>query len=95
MIRRKLALLAFSMSAALAHSGYAQDRSVLRVAPETLTRVLDPHFTTSFTTRDFAYLVFDTLFAVDDKFEPRPQMVERYTLSDDKLTYTFVLRAGL
>ena len=95
MIRRKLALLAFSMSTALACPGYAQDRSVLRVAPETLTRVLDPHFTTSFTTRDFAYLVFDTLFAVDDKFEPRPQMVERYTLSDDKLTYTFVLRPGL
>ena len=95
MIRRKLALLAFAMSAALAHPGHAQDRSVLRVAPETLTRVLDPHFTTSFTTRDFAYLVFDTLFAVDDKFEPRPQMVERYTLSDDKLTYTLILRPGL
>jgi hypothetical protein len=30
-----------------------------------------------FTTRDFGYLVFDTLFAVDDKFEPKPQMVER------------------
>jgi peptide/nickel transport system substrate-binding protein len=76
-------------------AGPAQAQSVLRVAPETLSRILDPHFTTSFTTRDFGYLVFDTLFAVDDKFEPKPQMVERFTLSDDKLTYTFVLRPGL
>ncbi len=73
----------------------AQAQSVLRVAPETLTRILDPHFTTSFTTRDFGYLVYDTLFAVDDHFEPRPQMVESYALSDDKLTYSFVLRPGL
>ncbi len=68
--------------------GQAQSgpQSVLRVAPETLSRILDPHFTTSFTTRDFGYLVFDTLFAVDDHFEPQPQMVESYKLSDDKLT---------
>jgi peptide/nickel transport system substrate-binding protein len=60
-----------------------------------LSRILDPHFTTSFTTRDFGYLVFDTLFAMDDKFEPKPQMVESYTTSPDRLTYTFVLRPGL
>src|SRR6266851_4451910 len=95
-VRRVLAALAPSALLAgvpgLAQSG---PQSVLRVAPETLSRILDPHFTTSFTTRDFGYLVFDTLFAVDDHFEPKPQMVESYKLSDDKLTYTFVLRPGL
>ena len=70
-------------------------QSTLKVAPETLSRVLDPHFTTSFTTRDLGYLIYDTLFAVDDTFAPKPQMVERYTISPDKLTYTFVLRPGL
>ena len=70
-------------------------QTTLRVAPETLTRVLDPHFTTSFTTRDFGYLVYDTLFAINDKFEPKPQMVESWKVSDDKLTYTFTLRPGL
>ena len=93
--RRTVGLAALLFWAALPVAAQAQAPSVLRVAPETLTRILDPHFTTSFTTRDFAYLVYDTLFAVDDKFEPRPQMVERYTLSDDRLTYTFVLRPGL
>ena len=93
MIIRRAAL---ALAAALAFAGAnAHAQSVLRVAPETLSRILDPHFTTSFTTRDFGYLVYDTLFAVDDHFEPKPQMVERWTVSDDKLTYTFVLRSGL
>ena len=73
----------------------AQSQSVLRVAPETLSRILDPHFTTSFTTRDLGYLIFDTLFAVDENFEPKPQMVESYTVSPDKLTYVLILRPGL
>src|SRR5258708_18203786 len=73
----------------------AQAQSLLRVAPETLSRILDPHFTTSFTTRDLGYLIYDTLFAVDENFEPKPQMVESFTVSPDKLAYVFVLRPGL
>jgi peptide/nickel transport system substrate-binding protein len=92
--RGTLAVLAL-MAAALLAAAPAQSQTVLRVAPETLSRILDPHFTTSFTTRDLGYLVYDTLFAVDDKFEPKPQMVGSYAVSPDKLTYTFVLRPGL
>jgi peptide/nickel transport system substrate-binding protein len=92
--RRMLASLV-ATAAALLGNAPAHAQSLSKVAPETLSRILDPHFTTSFTTRDLGYLVYDTLFAVDDQFEPRPQMVERYTLSPDKLTYTFVLRSGL
>lgn len=94
LIRRSWSLLAVAATSLFAAQA-AQAQSVLRVAPETLSRVLDPHFTTSFTTRDLGYLVYDTLFAVDDTFEPKPQMVESFTLSPDKLAYTFVLRAGL
>ena len=89
--RRVWALVA----AALLLAAPVQSQSVLRVAPETLSRILDPHFTTSFTTRDLGYLIYDTLFAVDENFEPKPQMVESYTVSPDKLTYVFVLRSGL
>jgi len=91
------ALLAIHAAGAAAQTPSASvlPPSILRVAPETLSRILDPHFTTSFTTRDLGYLVYDTLFAVDDKFEPKPQMVDTWTLSDDKLTWTFVLRDGL
>jgi len=40
-------------------------------------------------------LVFDTLFSLDKDFKPQPQMVDRWTASDDKLTYRFILRDGL
>ena len=40
-------------------------------------------------------MIYDTLFGVDAKCEPQPQMVGKWGLSDDKLTYTFELRDGL
>ncbi|WP_419899511.1 ABC transporter substrate-binding protein [Roseomonas sp. USHLN139] len=67
----------------------------LRVVPETLTTILDPHFTTSFTARDFSYLVFDTLFAMDDQWRPQPQMVDNFERSADGLSWRFTLRDGL
>ena len=97
MSKRRLGacLLALAGALAAAAPATAQSPSLLRVVPETLSRILDPHFTTSFTTRDLGYLIYDTLFAVDDTFTPKPQMVESYTVSPDKLTYVFVLRPGL
>ena len=63
--------------------------------PEANLRILDPIATTAYITRNYAYMVYDTLFSVNEKFEVQPQMVEKWTLSDDKLTYTFTLRDGL
>src|SRR5690606_10523033 len=57
-------------------------------------RVLDPIITTAHITRDHAYMIYDVLVAVDENFQPRPQMAE-WTISDDKLVYTFKLRDGL
>ncbi|MBL8839251.1 MAG: ABC transporter substrate-binding protein, partial [Alphaproteobacteria bacterium] len=97
-MRRRSFLAGLAAPALLGGRAWAQGASrnqTLRVVPETLTTVLDPHFTTSFTTRDFAYLVFDTLFAVNDRWEPQPQMVERFERSADGSTWTFTLREGL
>ena len=88
-------LLLILLALALPATAQPSRRETLRVVPETLTRILDPHFTTSFTTRDFAYLVFDTLFAMNDRWEPQPQMVERWTRSPDGLVWDFALRDGL
>src|SRR5829696_380820 len=93
-IRRSWSVMALAAAALLA-APPSQAQSLLRVAPETLSRILDPHFTTSFTTRDVGYLIYDTRGAVDDQSEPKTQMVESYTVSPDKLTYTLVLRQGL
>jgi peptide/nickel transport system substrate-binding protein len=94
-MRKTFFVAALGGALALASTAGAQQQQVLRVVPETLSRILDPHFTTSFTTRDFGYLVYDTLLAIDENFEPRPQMVERWEISADKLTYSFFLRPGL
>ncbi|MEO3471850.1 ABC transporter substrate-binding protein [Roseomonas sp. CAU 1739] len=96
-MRRRSLLAALAAPALLPHAAGAQGprAATLRVVPETLTTIFDPHFTTSFTTRDFAYLVYDTLFAVNDRWEPTPQMVERWTRSADGSDWTFTLREGL
>src|SRR5690606_23841074 len=54
-----------------------------------------PMFTTSYVTRNFAYMVYDTLFAMNAKGEPQPQMVDTWTTSEDKKTWTFKLRPDL
>lgn len=70
-------------------------KDVLRFVPQADIKILDPLVSTSYNTRNFAYMVFDTLFAFDAEFRPQPQMVNRWTVSPDSLTYDFTLRDGL
>ncbi len=73
----------------------AQESVVVRSVPIGNLRVLDPIWTTAYITRNHAYMVWDTLFAMDENNEVQPQMVDSYTVSDDGLVYTFTLRDGL
>ncbi len=67
----------------------------LRVAPHTELKVIDPIWTTAYITRSHGYLVYDTLFSMNEMLEPEPQMVDTSVLSEDKKTWTFKLRNGL
>ncbi|MGE0151937.1 MAG: ABC transporter substrate-binding protein [Reyranellaceae bacterium] len=58
-------------------------------------KILDPIWTTAYIVRNHGYMIYDTLFAMDEKWVVQPQMVEKYDVSADKLTYTFTLRDGL
>jgi peptide/nickel transport system substrate-binding protein len=71
------------------------DKKTLRFIPQTDVQVLDPIWTTAYVTRNHGYMVFDTLFAIDSKFKPHPQMCEGFEVSADKLNYSFVLRNAL
>ncbi|MDA1238712.1 MAG: ABC transporter substrate-binding protein [Proteobacteria bacterium] len=73
----------------------AQAESVLRVIPHANLKNLDPIWTTAYISRNHGYMIYDTLFAMDESFTPQPQMVDTYTTSDDSLTWTFTLRDGL
>src|SRR3954453_11979101 len=75
-------------------AAHAQQK-VLKFIPQADLRILDPIATTAGITRNHGYMVYDTLFATDAKFQIQPQMVDKYELSSDKLTYTFTLRDGL
>src|SRR5215472_18756389 len=85
-------LLALSLApAALAQSS----GKTIKFIPEADLRSLDPIWTTAYITRNHGYMVYDTLFALDEHFKPQPQMVETWLVSDDKLAYTFTLRDRL
>lgn len=73
----------------------AADAKTLRVAPHSDLKVIDPIWTTALITVNHGYMIYDTLFALDGKLNPQPQMLDRTTISDDKLTWTFTLRDGL
>ncbi len=67
----------------------------LRVVPSSNITVLDPIWTTAYVTRNFGYMVFDTLFGTDAQGQVKPQMVDTWQTSDDKKTWTFTLREGV
>ena len=68
---------------------------VLRFVPEADVVIFDPVTTPSWQTRDYAYLVYDTLFGMNEENRPQPQMLEGYRVSSDGLTWTLTLREGL
>lgn len=58
-------------------------------------QVLDPIASTSYPSRTFGYLVYDTLVSRDEAGNYQPQMLEGWDVSEDGLVYTFTLRDGL
>ena len=69
--------------------------ATLRVIAHADLRSLDPIWTTAYISRNHGYLVYDTLFAMDADWQPQPQMVDTWEVSEDRLTWTFHLRDGL
>jgi peptide/nickel transport system substrate-binding protein len=97
MLRARLAALflgAVFACAAVAHAA-ADDSKVLRFIPGSDLVTIDPHWTGAYVTRNYGYLVYDTLFGLDHDFHPQPQMVETWTASADDLTWEFRLRDHL
>jgi peptide/nickel transport system substrate-binding protein len=76
-------------------AGTAHAEKNINAVLESEVVFLDPHSTTANITRTFGYLVYDTLFAMDGKGQIHPQMVQDWSVSPDKLTWTFTLRNGL
>lgn len=79
MIHRKLFTLS-ALAAAVLLSGCADK---LVVASHARLTSLDPVTSTAYVTRSHGYMIYDTLFALDENLTPRPQMAEKWTSSSD------------
>src|ERR1700710_2910501 len=84
-----LTAMVLSLGSATAHS-----QTITAVMHGSL-RSLDPIITTAYIVRNYGYMVYDTLLALDAKNQVQPQMVDTWTVSPDRKTYTFTLRDGL
>ncbi|MEO0748468.1 MAG: ABC transporter substrate-binding protein [Pseudomonadota bacterium] len=83
------------LAAPLAFATPSWAETVLRVIPHADLKNLDPIWTTAYISRNHGYMIYDTLFAMDEDFKPQPQMVDTWTTSEDGMVWTFVLRDGL
>ena len=92
-IRRAVAAVAVLGALALAPG--AAPAQTIRAVMHSDLKILDPIWATAYIIRDHGYMIYDTLFALDAKGEPQPQMVDHWSVSADTLTYSFTLRDGL
>lgn len=97
MKRRELLGSGVAGAAALAMPAIvqAQGKRVLTFIPQSDVTSLDPVWTTADVTRNFGFMVYDTLYGQDDRYQPQPQMVQGHTVSSDGLTWELTLRPGL
>src|SRR5258708_38110985 len=75
--------------------GNAAAQKAIKAVMHSDVKIDDPIWTTAYITRNHGYMIYDTLFAMDEKGDVKPQMVEKYDESADKKTYVFTLRDGL
>ncbi len=86
---------AIAAASTLPNAAMAQARGTLRVIPHAALTTLDPVATTGYIVRNHGYMIWDTLFAMNEKLEVQPQMASGVEISADKLTYRITLRDGL
>ena len=101
-MKRRQVLAGGAAAAALTATGLPRpaiaqvgSKNVLRFVPQANLANPDPIWTTATVAINHGYMVYDTLYGVDDSLTPRPQMCAGHELSPDELTWTFTLRDGL
>src|SRR5690242_14171055 len=101
MKRRQLlagsAALASFGTASVARPALAQGASgkVLKFVPQADLANPDPIWTTATVAINHGYMVWDTLYGINNALEGQPQMCAGHDISSDELTWTFTLRDGL
>jgi peptide/nickel transport system substrate-binding protein len=96
MHRRTLLRTAAALPA-LALPGVARSAAAttLRFVPIIDLAFVDPIYSGAFVSRNHGYMVFDTLYGMNTRLEPSPQMVAGHTVSDGGKLWELKLRDGL
>src|SRR5205823_6338127 len=95
LLKTGLAAAAFAAPLAAPRLARAAKAGTLTFVPTSDLAVLDPIVTFNRPTRNYAYLVFDTLYGLDTNWQAQPQMVLGHEVDDDGLTWNLRLRDGL
>ncbi len=97
MRRRHLLASGAALTVPLALPSLARGASanVLRFVPQADLANPDPIWTTATVARNHGYMVWDTLYGIDNAMVSHPQMCAGHDVSSDELTWTFTLRDGL
>ncbi|MCC6703502.1 MAG: ABC transporter substrate-binding protein [Thermomicrobiales bacterium] len=77
------------------NAGEGTRGGTLRVAIIGEPPTLDQHQTTAEITAIISYCMFEGLFTYDSGYLAVPELLESYTVSDDKLTWNMTLRSGV
>lgn len=80
---------------ALAGAAIAAQAQTIRVVMHSDIKVFDPTVSTAYIVRNHGFMVYDQLFARDEKGAVRPQMAERWEMAKDGLSMTITLREAL
>jgi peptide/nickel transport system substrate-binding protein len=73
----------------------ADSATTLRFIPQADLTSLDPHFNTAYVTRNHGFMVFDTLYGLDNAYRPSGQMVEGHVAETNDTVWKLTLRDGL
>jgi len=94
--RAVLAIGAGAAATRLAMPALAQGSraTTLKFIPQADVTILDPLNTTAYPTRNHGHMCWDTLYGIDSRFVPQPQLAEGHTVEDDGKRWTFTLRDG-
>ena len=80
------------------HAGIAHDASykqTVQVAYSAEPNTFDPHTTGATASRELGRDIYEGLFDLDENFEPKPVLCEKYESNPSHTEYTFYLRKGI
>ncbi len=95
-ITRKILLMLATIAAALSAAlTAAAAQTTYKIVMHSDLKSFDPVWSGAYIVRNYGYMVYDVLFAMDEEFRVKPQMAESIRTSADGLTHTITLREGL